>query len=126
MSSFIKCIDTLEACLSDAKMDKSSVNEVILVGGSTRIPKVQCMLQEFFERKDLSKSVNPDEAVAYGAGVMAAKLSGNTDKRFRDLLLLDVTPLSLDKECFGLYKKYVEQKMVSHHNLEKYIGVKKL
>ncbi|KAJ9545241.1 hypothetical protein OSB04_024948 [Centaurea solstitialis] len=95
MSSFNKCIKTLEACLSDAQMEKSCVKEVILVGGSTRIPKVQCMLQEFFDGKELCKSVNPDEAVAYGAAVMAAKLIGISDTRVRDLLLLDVTPLSL-------------------------------
>ncbi|GJW34251.1 putative heat shock protein 70 family protein [Tanacetum coccineum] len=93
--SFSKCIETMETCLSDAKMEKSCVNEVILVGGSTRIPKVQHMLQEFLDGKELCKSVNPDEAVAYGAAVMAAKLSGNADSSVRDLLLLDVTPLSL-------------------------------
>ncbi|CAI9301609.1 unnamed protein product [Lactuca saligna] len=83
MGFFVKCIQTLEACLTDAKMDKSRVNEVILVGGSTRIPKVQSMLQEFFNGKQLCKRVNPDEAVAYGAAVMAEKLSGNGDDCFK-------------------------------------------
>ncbi|KAJ9545345.1 hypothetical protein OSB04_025052 [Centaurea solstitialis] len=101
MGSFDKCIKTVEACLSDAKMDKSSVSKVILVGGSTRIPKVQHMLQEFLDGKELCKSVNPDEAIAYGAAVMAAKLSGNNEKRVRDLVLLDVTPLSLGTELLG-------------------------
>ncbi|KAF5762666.1 putative Heat shock protein 70 family [Helianthus annuus] len=75
MDSFNKCIKILETCLSDAKMKKSCVEQVILVGGSTRIPKVQDMVQEFFDGKELCKSVNPDEAVAYGAAVMAAKVS---------------------------------------------------
>ncbi|CAI9301601.1 unnamed protein product [Lactuca saligna] len=76
MSFFSKCIEIVEECLREAKMEKSCVNKVILVGGSTRIPKVQCMLEELFGRKELCKSLNPDEAVAYGAAVMAAKLSG--------------------------------------------------
>ncbi|CAH1439573.1 unnamed protein product [Lactuca virosa] len=101
MEYFDRCIKTLEACLSDAKIKKPEVNEVILVGGSTRIPKVQCMLQKLFYQKELYKSLNPDEAVAYGAAVMAAKLSGNSDKRCRDLVLLDVTPLSLGIEVRG-------------------------
>ncbi|KAJ9535697.1 hypothetical protein OSB04_un001149 [Centaurea solstitialis] len=99
MGSFNNCINTVEACLNDAKMDKSCVHKVIIVGGSTRIPKIQSMLVEFFNYKELCKSLNPDEAVAYGAAVMAAKLSGNnSDIRVRDLVVCDVTPLSLGVE----------------------------
>ncbi|KAJ0691516.1 putative Heat shock protein 70 family [Helianthus annuus] len=100
MGSFNKCIETLETCLSDANMEKACVEQVILVGGSTRIPKVQHMLQEYFDGRELGKSVNPDEAVAYGAAVLAAKLSGNGDKSVQDVVLHDVTPLSL-----GIYEK---------------------
>ncbi|GKB80817.1 putative heat shock protein 70 family protein, partial [Tanacetum coccineum] len=95
MDSFNTCIETVETCLNDAKVEKSCINQVILVGGSTRIPKVQQMLQELFDGKELCKTVNPDEAVAYGAAVMAANLSGKGDKTVENLLLLDVTPLSL-------------------------------
>ncbi|KAM0053837.1 putative Heat shock protein 70 family [Helianthus debilis subsp. tardiflorus] len=101
MGLFNKCIETLETCLSDAKMKKSCVEQVILVGGSTRIPKVQHMLQEFLDGKELCKSVNPDEAVAYGAAVMAAKISGSTVKSVQDVLLHDVTPLSLGIDVLG-------------------------
>ncbi|KAJ0829515.1 putative Heat shock protein 70 family [Helianthus annuus] len=101
MGLFNKCIETLETCLSDAKMKKSGVEQVILVGGSTRIPKVQHMLQEFLDGKELCKSVNPDEAVAHGAAVMAAKLSGSTVKSVQDVLLHDVTPLSLGIDILG-------------------------
>lgn len=90
-----KCIDPIDQVLRDAKMDKSKVDEIVLVGGSTRIPKLQQMLQEYFNGKELNKSINPDEAVAYGAAVQAAVLTGNTSEKLQDLVLLDVNPLSL-------------------------------
>ncbi|KXG39675.1 hypothetical protein SORBI_3001G419000 [Sorghum bicolor] len=96
---FSKCMKALDKCLSDAKMDKRSVHDVVLVGGSTRIPKVQNMLREFFCGKELCQSINPDEAVAYGAAIQASILCGGTDDgRLVDMLLRDVTPLSLGIE----------------------------
>ncbi|KAK2976869.1 hypothetical protein RJ640_009320 [Escallonia rubra] len=91
MDLFRECMEPVENCLRDAKMDKSTVDDVVIVGGSTRIPKVQQMLQDFFSGKELCKSINQDEAIAYGAAIQAAMLEG----RFHDLSLLDVTPLSL-------------------------------
>jgi L1 cell adhesion molecule like protein len=91
----------VEKVLKDAKMSKNQIYEIVLVGGSTRIPKVQQLLSEFFNNKELSKSINPDEAVAYGAAVQAAILTGNTSEKTDDLLLLDVTPLSLGLETSG-------------------------
>ncbi|KAL8157567.1 heat shock cognate 70 kDa protein-like [Apium graveolens] len=92
---FRSCMDTVEKCVDDAEMDKSDIHDVVLVGGSTRIPKVQQLLQQFFDGKELCKNINPDEAVAYGAAVQAATLSGEDSHKIKNLVLLDVTPLSL-------------------------------
>jgi len=95
-------MEPVERTLRDAKIDKSSVHEIVLVGGSTRIPKVQKLVSDFFNGKEPCKSINPDEAVAYGAAVQAAILSGDTSsKSTNEILLLDVAPLSLGIETAG-------------------------
>eukprot|EP01127_Copromyxa_protea_P023151 TRINITY_DN85_c0_g1_i7.p1 TRINITY_DN85_c0_g1~~TRINITY_DN85_c0_g1_i7.p1 ORF type:complete len:657 (-),score=200.84 TRINITY_DN85_c0_g1_i7:57-1985(-) len=101
MDLFKSCMQPVEKVLADSKIDKARVHEVVLVGGSTRIPKVQQLLQDFFNGKQLNKSINPDEAVAYGAAIQAAVLGGTKDKKLEDILLLDVTPLSLGLETAG-------------------------
>ncbi|KAF7636932.1 Heat shock protein 70 [Meloidogyne graminicola] len=95
---FYSTMDPVEKSLRDAKMDKSQIHDIVLVGGSTRIPKVQKLLSDFFSGKKLNKSINPDEAVAYGAAVQAAILSGDKSENVQDLLLMDVAPLSLGIE----------------------------
>uniref|UniRef100_A0A7N2R9Y2 Heat shock cognate 70 kDa protein n=1 Tax=Quercus lobata TaxID=97700 RepID=A0A7N2R9Y2_QUELO len=102
MDLFRKCIAIVEKCLTDANMDKSCVHDVVLSGGSSRIPKVQQLLQDFFDGKELCKSLHPDEAIAYGAALQAAILTNMRNEKLQDIVLLDVTPLSLGVKANGM------------------------
>jgi len=98
---FRDTLNPVEKSLRDAKMGKDEIDEIVLVGGSTRIPKIQKLLQDYFNGKALNKSINPDEAVAYGAAVQAAILSGDKSEVVSEMLLIDVAPLSLGIETAG-------------------------
>jgi len=94
-------MEPVEKCLRDAKMNKTSIHDVVSLGGSTWTPKVQQLLQDFSSGMDTCKSINPDEAVAYRTAVQAAICSREGNEKVQDLLLLDVTPLSLGLETAG-------------------------
>jgi heat shock protein 1/8 len=98
---FRSTLQPVEKALTDAKMDKGMIHDIVLVGGSIRIPKIQQLLQNYFNGKSLNLSINPDEAVAYGAAVQAAVLNGESDSKIQDVLLVDVAPLSLGIETAG-------------------------
>jgi heat shock 70kDa protein 1/2/6/8 len=101
MELFIKCMLPLEKVLKESALSKNDIHEIVLVGGSTRIPKVQQMISDFFNGKSLNISINPDEAIAYGSAVQAAIITGEDNSNVRDLLLSDATPHSLGIETPG-------------------------
>ncbi|KAI3389265.1 hypothetical protein SNEBB_011151 [Seison nebaliae] len=101
MDLFKSTLKPVEKALNDAKIQKRNIHEIIMVGGSTRIPKVQKLLQDYFDGRELNKNINPDEAVAYGAAVQAAILNGDQSEVIKEILLVDVIPLSLGIETVG-------------------------
>lgn len=101
LSYFKGCLKPVEQALADSGLGKNQIHDIVLVGGSTRIPKVQQLLQEFFNGRELNKSINPDEAVAYGAAIQAAVLNREEGENIDKLLLMDVNPLSLGIETAG-------------------------
>ena len=103
---FRSTLEPVEKAIRDARMDKSKIDEIVLVGGSTRIPKIQKLLQDFFNGKELNKTINPDEAVAYGAAVQAAILTGVQDKELQEVVLIDVAPLSLVRTKSNFPRRY--------------------
>jgi heat shock protein 1/8 len=102
MDLFRSMLEPVEKVLWDSKIDKANVHEIVLIGGSTCIPRIVKLVPDFFNGTEPNKSINPDEAVAYGAAVQAAILSGDTSKKTQDLLLPDVAPLSLGIETAGI------------------------
>merc|ERR1712217_256999 len=110
MDYFKAAMEPVNICLADSGLAKSQISEVVMVGGSTRIPKVQQLISECFGGKELCKSINPDEAVAYGAAVQAAIVTGGGTEEVQNMLLLDVTPLSLGLEMHGgVMQKLIER-----------------
>ena len=100
----------MEKVLADSKMDKHQIDDVVLIGGSTYIPKIQQMIQQFFNGKELNRSINPDEAVAFGATVQAAVLLGQNEDECCDILLVDAIPLSIGVETAGgVFEKIIER-----------------
>ena len=107
---FKETIPPLDKVLKDSGMSKNQIHEVVLVGGSTRIPKVIELLKDYFNGKEPNRSINPDEAVAYGAAVQAAILIGDGNETINSCVLLDVTPLSLGIETAGgIMTKLIER-----------------
>merc|ERR1719183_2377930 len=105
--TFNRTLDTVKACLKDAKLEPSEIDDIVLVGGSTRVPKIQELLSEYFGGRQLCRSINPDEAVAYGAAVQGAILSGVRSSLCDSIVLVDVTPLSLGVEVEGKHMSVI-------------------
>ena len=98
---FQQCINSINKVLKDSKLDKKSIDEIVLIGGSTRIPKVKQMIEDYFDGKEVNKSIDPEEAVVYGAAVQAAILQGEGGKITENILILDVNSLSIGLETAG-------------------------